>query len=410
VKDEDLVKLAVRDLEPLLAAKASWGDPTKARRKRGGRDAPGNKMWISIPDGPEVTLVRTLPVTAWEASLLEPYGDALCELSDLKDSIARTAADEVALRAIAYQLGVTEAAAVESAIRFLLKAAVSTYEGQPIHLNLLLDLDLVAERSGASSLQELGQYSWYPVLGNSLETGLLVDKRGAVVRVLDVGSGPMGAKALQTADLRPSALRRLGGWSATGHRIVLSLTRTHELLIHQQGMLRYIYRAARWRSLPLDNALKIGWANGSSLSRDVKKAALASMTDASIGHHGACLAIVAKGQKQRFLSSDTVQSGDMWPEGERAALFAEHSFTALTRRQRLELLSMDGATILDHHGQILAAGAIIQVPAGSPGGGRSAATLALARFGSAFKVSQDGPISLYGIGEAGEPTARMTLA
>jgi DNA integrity scanning protein DisA with diadenylate cyclase activity len=65
----------------------------------------------------------------------------------------------------------------------------------------------------------------------------------------------------------------------------------------------------------------------------------------------------------------------------------------LSRRQRLELLSMDGATLLARNGTILAAGAILRVPGGSTGGGRSAAAAAISEFGVGIKVSQDGPIS-----------------
>ena len=62
------------------------------------------------------------------------------------------------------------------------------------------------------------------------------------------------------------------------------------------------------------------------------------------------------------------------------------------RRLRQEILAIDGATILDHNGQILAAGAILKVPGGSSGGGRRAAAVALAALGVGIKVSADGGI------------------
>jgi hypothetical protein len=67
-------------------------------------------------------------------------------------------------------------------------------------------------------------------------------------------------------------------------------------------------------------------------------------------------------------------------------------FQALDRRLRQEILAIDGATILDHNGQILAAGAILKVPGGSSGGGRRAAAVALAALGVGIKVSADGGI------------------
>ena len=56
---------------------------------------------------------------------------------------------------------------------------------------------------------------------------------------------------------------------------------------------------------------------------------------------------------------------------------------------------MDGATIVDYDGTIIATGAIIKIEAGSKAGGRLAATKTLARYGVAIKISQDGIIQGY---------------
>ena len=54
---------------------------------------------------------------------------------------------------------------------------------------------------------------------------------------------------------------------------------------------------------------------------------------------------------------------------------------------------MDGATIIDFDGTIIAAGAILKIEAGSiGGGGRLAAAMDLAKYGISLKISQDGVI------------------
>jgi hypothetical protein len=53
---------------------------------------------------------------------------------------------------------------------------------------------------------------------------------------------------------------------------------------------------------------------------------------------------------------------------------------------------MDGATILDYRGNVLAAGAIVKVDAGSDGGGRLLAAKTLAKYGLGIKISTDGEI------------------
>jgi DNA integrity scanning protein DisA with diadenylate cyclase activity len=59
------------------------------------------------------------------------------------------------------------------------------------------------------------------------------------------------------------------------------------------------------------------------------------------------------------------------------------------------LASIDGATLINRKGRLLAYGAIISSrPRGSEGA-RSAAALELSNKGFVIKVSADGPIALY---------------
>ncbi|MBQ8444301.1 MAG: diadenylate cyclase, partial [Clostridia bacterium] len=70
-------------------------------------------------------------------------------------------------------------------------------------------------------------------------------------------------------------------------------------------------------------------------------------------------------------------------------------FHELSRRLRQELVSMDGATIIDSDGSIIAVGAIIKIEAGSEGGGRLAAATTLSKYGIAIKISQDGIMKAF---------------
>lgn len=73
-------------------------------------------------------------------------------------------------------------------------------------------------------------------------------------------------------------------------------------------------------------------------------------------------------------------------------LIAGRKFYELDRKLRLELMSIDGATIVDADGNILAVGAIIKIEAGSTGGGRLAAARTLSKYGMSIKISNDGRI------------------
>ena len=70
-------------------------------------------------------------------------------------------------------------------------------------------------------------------------------------------------------------------------------------------------------------------------------------------------------------------------------------FMQLDRKLRCELISLDGALILNKDGKICACGAIIKNDSGSTGGARGAASQKLSRYGFAVKISTDGYIELY---------------
>ena len=70
-------------------------------------------------------------------------------------------------------------------------------------------------------------------------------------------------------------------------------------------------------------------------------------------------------------------------------------FNELDRNLRQELVAIDGATVIDSDGDIIAVGAIIKIEAGSTGGGRLAATKTLSKYGVALKISADGSIEGY---------------
>ena len=76
-----------------------------------------------------------------------------------------------------------------------------------------------------------------------------------------------------------------------------------------------------------------------------------------------------------------------------------NKFQELDRRLRQEFLALDGATVLDPLGNVMAVGAIISVPAGSDGGGRRAAAKKGSEFGMGIKVSEDGEMTAFENGE-----------
>ena len=76
-------------------------------------------------------------------------------------------------------------------------------------------------------------------------------------------------------------------------------------------------------------------------------------------------------------------------------IISNKNFPVIDRKMRSELISMDGATIIDFDGNIISIGAIIQNDSGSYGGGRGAAAKKLSKYGFAVKISTDGYVEVY---------------
>ena len=126
-------------------------------------------------------------------------------------------------------------------------------------MSIALDLGFSSGSGVFASLQEYAKQDWYAVLGSGAATAIKVDSEGAVVGLIDMHQ-LMSASVIDSNALYPDAFRYLGRWAEEGDdRVALSLTRTRELVIQAGGFVRYIYRSGRWRSLPLDNAVGMGW-------------------------------------------------------------------------------------------------------------------------------------------------------
>jgi hypothetical protein len=193
----------------------------------------------------------------------------------------------------------------------------------------------------------------------------------------------------------PLASVRLGAvaqWSAEHpDRLALVLNRANELLVLRHGALAFAHRAGSWFFLAPEAIVQ---QMGGPLDLELKRAVYASCLDASFAGTGACIGILNADATARLKEIAPEPADHLLPQISAKARLLQRAingqpFHALDRRLRQEILAIDGATILDHTGQLLAAGAILKVPGGSNGGGRRAAAVALAAYGVGIKVSAD---------------------
>ena len=86
------------------------------------------------------------------------------------------------------------------------------------------------------------------------------------------------------------------------------------------------------------------------------------------------------------------------------------TFQQLYRKLREEIVGIDGATLIDYNGDIVAVGAIIKIEAGSRGGGRIAAAKTLSHYGVSMEISSDASIKGFAINDEGHSEQIFVIA
>ena len=271
----------------------------------------------------------------------------------------------------------------------------------------------------AVQLQEAWAEDFGAVLTNSFDTMLVSDYSGQLLAYAAMAS------PAQPPPLAPVRLGAVAQWSAEHpDRLALVLNRANELLVLRHGALVFAHRAGRWFFLAPEAIVQ---QMGGPRDLELKRAVYASCLDASFAGTGACIGILNADATARLKEIAPEPADHLLPQRPGKAPPLPQSsakvrllqraidgrpFQALDRRLRQEILAIDGATILDHTGQLLAAGAILKVPGGSTGGGRRAAAVALAAFGVGLKVSADGGIEGFRrttTGSEGQVGTRMSF-
>lgn len=270
--------------------------------------------------------------------------------------------------------------------------AEQTYEGRRISAAIGIEPSLLVSKG--VELRDVYGEDFGTVLAGGLETFLTVSSDGFINSY-----EPLPTQAPKLAGLfAPMRFARIAEWS-NGNRIGIGLNRNGEILVFKNKVLVFCKRRGSWHHFTHEAVIK-RIALEKAISADVCAAVYESSLDVSFARSGGCIAVVRRTQADNLRDSDVVAKGDLIAVGtgikpKCLRKIIGKPFQELDRRLRAEILAMDGATVLSYKGEVLAAGAIVKVPAGSTSGGRLAATKALANYGLAIKISSDGAIRVF---------------
>ncbi|MGE3959841.1 MAG: hypothetical protein AB7H96_24230 [Vicinamibacterales bacterium] len=273
-------------------------------------------------------------------------------------------------------------AALEEAIQSFESLASQTYEGRPVVAALGVTGSM---GHGQIKLEELWREDFARVLSNGFDSMYLCGSDG---RVFNMAYLP----AAESPQFAPHRLGAIAAWCNSGQRVAVVLNRNGEILVFKDQRLQFAKRRGAWRYYAHDSVVQRLGVGKASL----RSAVYESCLDVSFARSGGCIAVLSAaghGELHKVLNDSDLIVNEQQARTKLLAHAVKRPFQSLDRRMRLELLSMDGATIVSHTGEVVAAGAIIKVPGGSTGGGRRAAATQLSTLGLAIKISADGPMT-----------------
>lgn len=246
--------------------------------------------------------------------------------------------------------------------------ADQTYEGRKIAAAVGIDAS-VTPSTGVSVLDVFSR-QFGVVLANGLETFLKVGASGDVF-----GHESLGDEPTNTNLLAPLRFCRLAEW-ATRPRVGIGLTRNGEILVFANGSLVFAKRRGVWHHFTR-KALLQRMSLHNCFERGLCRAVFQTCLDISFAKTGGGIVLVKRVELPRLLSAQIISTSDFLTANNPKSsclktIIANKPFYALDRHLRHDIAAIDGATILDYRGTVLAAGAIVKLSgAGSEDGGGS---------------------------------------
>ncbi|MEQ1511157.1 MAG: hypothetical protein ABL934_00585 [Lysobacteraceae bacterium] len=302
---------------------------------------------------------------------------------------------------------------VGSVLRELHKLSEQSYENKSYSFGCILDKNLNAVAEGAdlgSFPREFLQAKRYKALSDGFRTAYVVSANGEVADLVDLEQ--FEREKLTEKHFFPNWSERIARASRAG-RYGIALSRQGDILIFEEGTLRFSYRFGRWQfwnhrfllELLHDQARAHG-VNRSQLGRVIGPIYRAAL-DISFRRSGGLFVILRNRNNARKL----VRSGDGIGDDRRLSadadfdgIFNGQTIRTLHRAIAVELASLDGAIVIDNTGRIRAYGAVLKSggKAAKKGkrveGSRTQAAIAASHFGLAIKISSDGDNTVFANG------------
>ncbi len=295
---------------------------------------------------------------------------------------------------------------VSSVFNALHTLSEQSYENKALTFGCLLEPKEKVKEQRAQFPGDFLNAKKYKALSDGFRTAYRISGNGKVLGLIDLGR--FEKKELSEKHYYPDWAEALARASRSG-RCGIALGRQGDLLIFDNGTLRFTYRYGKWQYW--NHAHLVYLLRDRARAQRVPKKILGRVVgaiyraslDVSFRRSGGLFAML---HNRKYLH-DVVRIGDAIGDSSRRSatdrefdeFIQEHNIQSLPRVVVVELASLDGAIVLDNSGQIRAYGAVLQPKKAGrlrgTEGSRTKAAIGASKYGLAVKISSDGDITVY---------------
>lgn len=391
----------------------------------------GGSLLVKFRKEDEVRLVikRIQPFKNFEVNLVKAILTELLELynGELgKGEYFPVLQNHVIEKAICKSVSETSHETILKIVTEMSKWGNRTYEGQRALFGFLI-CSIKAPKNVNPNLHisKILNENFGAVIADGMKTCLKISSDGYLLNYLQVPDA-------RDHDI-PAPFDYIDmGNMCTGSRVGVTLSRTGDILLFHQKSMVFAKKCGVWSRYSHEEIISRIADKTSELADSTRKAIYLSALDVSFARTGGCVVHLDKDQEENVLRhidvSDILieryydikcnqnlealisasvpeeQLPQKVPYNEfitqpRCTKTANiinmingRKFYELSRKLRQELLSVDGATIINNEGDVVAVGAIIMIETGGFSGGRLAASKTLSKYGVSLKISADGQI------------------
>lgn len=303
--------------------------------------------------------------------------------------------------------------------------AVQTFEGEK--KSFVIGVNLENSEDKGFNIRDIIEDNFFATITEAYNSAVVVNRKGVIIDyVSDTNTSEHQNKTDYVLPVKSeSIVRKLNN---LGSEIIFSLEESGSLLVYKvdykntekeekekrvnpQMKIVLALRGGKWLNydpINFKNAI-----HGSVDDQNISNL-FSGILDVSLEHSGGSIAILDEDKDEKVLKnilsdvdnlSHSYRFPDVMKSKDQKRLLIENlllennepvNFYNMDRYKRLELLNMDGATIIDKEGNIIAMAAIIKnVKPSDDGGSRTASVKELSNYGVGIKISTDGGITVY---------------